>query len=368
VTAGAGGRTDVTRAAFGRTPAGEAVEIFTLTNPHGLAVRAATYGGTIVSLSVPDRDGHMADVVLGHDSLEEYVGDSNYLGAIIGRFANRIADARFAVDGKTYRLAANNGPNHLHGGRTGFDRVVWRVAPFCTDRAAGVALSYVSPDGQEGYPGNLDVGVIYTLTDRNELVVDFLATTDRATPVNLTQHTCFNLTGDGARGILGHLLRINADLMTPVDANLIPTGEMVPVAAGPFAFRTLAAIGARIGADDEQLRRGRGYDHNFVLKREAEAGPVHAAQVVEPTSGRTLDVYTTEPGLQFYSGNAIGSGDSTNGQVTGKAGRMYAPRAGLCLETQHYPDSPNQPGFPSTILRPGAQYRSRTVFAFGVRG
>ncbi len=366
MTAGAGGRTDVSRAAFGRTPTDEAVEVFTLTNPHGLAMRAATYGGTIVSLSVPDRDGHMADVVLGHDSLEDYVGDSNYFGAIVGRFANRIANARFAVDGKTHRLAANNGPNHLHGGRTGFDRVVWRAAPFSTDRAAGVALSYASPDREEGYPGNLDVGVMYTLTDRNELVVDFLATTDQATPVNLTQHTCFNLTGDGARDILGHLLRINAELMTPVDANLIPTGEMAPVAGGPFDFRTHTAIGARIAADDEQLHRGRGYDHNFVLEREADAGLVHAAQVVEPGSGRTLDVYTTEPGLQFYSGNAIGSGNSSSGRVAGKAGRMYGPRAGLCLETQHYPDSPNQPGFPSTILRPGAQYRSRTVFAFGV--
>lgn len=365
VTAG-GSRTDVTRAAFGRTPAGEAVEVFTLTNPHGLTVRAATYGGTIVSLSAPDRDGHMADVVLGHDSLEGYIGDSNYFGAIIGRFANRIASARFAVDGKTYRLAANNGPNHLHGGRTGFDRVVWRAGPFCTDHAAGVALSYISPDGEEGYPGNLDVGVMYTLTHRNELVVDFLATTDQATPVNLTQHTCFNLTGDGAGDILGHLLRINADLMTPVDENLVPTGEMAPVAGGPFDFHTLTAIGARIAADDEQLRRGRGYDHNFALNRGEEAGLVHAAQVVEPGSGRTLDVYTTEPGLQFYSGNAIGSGDSASGRVTGKAGRVYGPRAGLCLETQHYPDSPNQPGFPSTILRPGAQYRSRTVFAFGV--
>jgi aldose 1-epimerase len=368
VTARAGGRTVVTRAAFGRTPAGEAVEAFTLTNPQGLAARAATYGGTIVSLSVPDRDGHMADVVLGHDSLEEYLGDSNYFGAIIGRFANRIANARFAVDGKTYRLAANNGPNHLHGGRIGFDRVVWRAAPFCTDRAAGVALSYTSPDGEEGYPGNLDVGVMYTLTDRDELVVDFLATTDQATPVNLTQHTCFNLAGDGARDILGHLLWINADLMTPVGENLIPTGELAPVAGGPFDFRTLTAVGARIASDDEQLRRGRGYDHYFVLKREEGAGLVHVAQVVEPTSGRTLDVYTTEPGLQFYSGNAIGSDNSTNGRVAGKAGRMYGPRAGLCLETQHYPDSPNQPGFPSTILRPGEQYRSRTVFAFGVTG
>jgi aldose 1-epimerase len=362
----ADGRTDVTRAPFGRTPAGEDADVFTLTNPHGLAVRAATYGGTIVSLVVPDRHGHMADVVLGHDSLEEYIGDSNYFGAIIGRFANRIANARFAVDGKTYRLAANNGPNHLHGGRTGFDRVVWRAAPFCTDHAAGVALSYTSPDGEEGYPGNLDVGVMYTLTDRSELVVDFLATTDQATPVNLTQHTCFNLTGAGAGDILGHLLRINADLMTPVDENLIPTGEMAPVVGGPFDFRTLTAVGVRIAADDEQLRRGRGYDHSFVLDRGEEAGLVHAAQVVEPGSGRTLDVYTTEPGLQFYSGNAIGSGDSANGRVTGKAGRVYGPRAGFCLETQHYPDSPNQPGFPSTILRPGAQYRSRTVFAFGL--
>jgi aldose 1-epimerase len=364
VTAGAGGRPDVTRAAFGRTPAGEAVEAFSLTNPRGLAVRAATYGGTIVSLAVPDRNGHMADVVLGHDSLEEYIGDSNYFGAIIGRFANRIANARFAVDGKTYRLAANNGPNHLHGGRVGFDRVVWRAAPFCTDRAAGVALSYTSPDGEEGYPGNLDVGVRYTLTDRDELVVDFLATTDQATPVNLTQHTCFNLAGAG--DILDHLLWINADLMTPVDENLIPTGELAPVAGGLFDFRTLTAVGARIASDDEQIRWGRGYDHNFVLKREAGASLVHAAQVVEPTSGRTLDVYTTEPGLQFYSGNAIGSGNSATGRVAGKAGRIYGPRAGLCLETQHYPDSPNQPGFPSTILRPGAQYRSRTVFAFGV--
>jgi aldose 1-epimerase len=207
--------------------------------------------------------------------------------------------------------------------------------------------------------------VTYTLTERNELVVDYLATTDRATPVNLTQHTCFNLAADGTGDILGHLLRINADLMTPVDENLIPTGELAPLADSPFDFRSLTAVGARIRANDEQLHRGRGYDHNFVLRREAETGLVHAAEVVEPMSGRTLDVYTTEPGLQFYSGNSIGSG-VVGGRVTGKAGRLYPPRAGLCLETQHYPDSPNQPGFPSTILRPDAQYRSRTVFAFGV--
>ena len=349
----------MTRAPFGTTPAGNPVEVFTLTNGPGLEVRAATYGGIIVSLSVPDRDGRMADVVLGHDSLDGYLRGSLYLGAIVGRFANRIANARFTVDGTTYRLAANHGRHHLHGGLKGFDQAVWRAAPFRTDRAAGVALNYTSPDEEEGYPGTLDARVTYTLTDRNELVVDYLATTDQATPVNLTQHTYFNLAGDGAGDVLGHLLRINADLMTPVDHDLIPTGRVTPVAGGPFDFRSLTAIGARIATDDEQLRCGRGYDHNFVLKG-GESGPVHAALVVEPTSGRTLDVYTTEPGLQFYSGNFL------DGSVIGKAGRVYPHRSGLCLETQHYPDSPNQPGFPSTLLRPGAEYRSRTVFAFGV--
>ena len=349
---------DVTRAPFGATPAGDAVEIFTLTNPHGLEVRAASYGGIIVSLLVPDRDGRRVDLVLGHDSLEEYIRDSSYVGAIVGRCANRIANARFTVDGQTYRLTANDGPNHLHGGRTGFDRVVWRAAPFRAHQAAGVALSYTSPEGEEGYPGNLDARVTYTLTHRNELMVEFRATTDRTSPVNLTQHTYFNLGGDGAGDILGHLLQINADLMTPVDEHLIPTGALAPVAGGPFDFRSLTPIGARITTDDEQLRRGRGYDHNFVLNQTG-AGLVHAAQVVEPTSGRTLDVHTTEPGLQLYSGNHL------DGSLIGKAGRAYGHRTGLCLETQHYPNSPNQPGFPSTLLRPGAQYRSRTVFAFG---
>ncbi|OGT96389.1 MAG: galactose mutarotase [Gemmatimonadetes bacterium RIFCSPLOWO2_02_FULL_71_11] len=349
----------MTRAPFGTTPAGDTVEVFTLTNAHGLEVRAGTYGGIIVSLFVPDRDGRMADVVLGHDSLDGYLRGSLYFGAIVGRFGNRIANARFIVDGMTYRLVANDGRNHLHGGLRGFDQVVWRAAPFRTDSTVGVVLSYTSPDGEEGYPGNLNARVTYTLTDRNELVVDYLATTDKATPVNLTQHSYFNLAGEGAGDVLGHLLRINADLMTPVDENLIPTGAIVPVAGGPFDFRSLTAIGARIATDDEQLHRGRGYDHNFVLNR-GEPGLVHAALVVEPTSGRTLDIYTTEPGLQFYSGNFL------DGSVVGKAGRAYRHRTGLCLETQHYPDSPNQPGFPSTLLRPGEDYRSRTVFAFGV--
>jgi aldose 1-epimerase len=357
VNPGARHRTDVVRTSYGTTPAGDPVDLFTLTNARGLELRTLTHGGIIASLCLPDRPGRMADVVLGHDSLEEYLSDSSYFGAIIGRFANRIAGARFTVDGKPYRLAANDGPNHLHGGRTGFDRVVWHAAPFRTGHAAGVALSYISPDGEEGYPGNLRARVRYALTDGNELVVDFRATTDQATPVNLTQHTCFNLNGAG--DVLGHMLWINADLMTPVDEDLIPTGGVAAVAGGPFDFRTLTAIGARIEADDEQLRRGRGYDHNFVLKREYP-GLAHAAKVVEPTSGRTLDVYTTEPGLQFYSGNFI------DGRVIGKEGRVYGPRAGLCLETQHFPDSPNQPGFPSTLLQPGSRYRSRTVFAFGV--
>lgn len=349
----------MTRAPFGTTPAGDTVEVFTLTNAHGLEVRAATYGGIIVSLLVPDRDGRMADVVLGHDSLDAYLRGSLYFGAIVGRFCNRIANARFTVDGMTYRLVANDGRNHLHGGLKGFDQVVWRAAPFRTDSTVGVVLSYTSPDGEEGYPGNLNARVTYTLTDHNELVVDYLATTDKTTPVNLTQHSYFNLAGDGAGDVLGHLLRINADSMTPVDENLVPTGAIVPVAGGPFDFRSLTAIGERIATDDEQLRRGRGYDHNFVLNR-GESGLVHAALVVEPTSGRTLDLYTTEPGLQFYSGNFLA------GSVVGKAGRVYRHRTGLCLETQHYPDSPNQPGFPSSLLRPGADYRSRTVFAFGV--
>jgi aldose 1-epimerase len=361
VVPAAGGRADVTRLPFGTTPAGEPVESFTLTNAHGLEVRALTYGGIIVSLSVPDRRGHVADVVLGYDSLQKYLSDSFHFGAVIGRFCGRIANARFTVDGTTYRLAANDGPNHLHGGPAGFHRVVWRAAPFRTDRTAGVALSYTSPDGEEGYPGNLDARVRYTLTDRNELAVDFRATTDQATPVNLTQHSCFNLTGDGAGDILGHLLWINADRMTPVAENLIPTGQIAPVAGSPFDFRAPTAIGTRIATDDEQLRRARGYDHNFVLNRDA-SGLVHAARVVEPASGRTLDVHTTEPGLQFYSGNFLG------GRIIGKAGRSYCHRAGLCLETQHYPDSPNQPDFPSTILRPGVRFRSRTVFAFGVTG
>lgn len=330
-----------------------------MTNAHGVAVRATTYGGILVSILIPDQAGRLGDVVLGYDTLDAYLRDAAYLGAVVGRYANRIAHARFTLNGTTYRLAANDGRNHLHGGLKGFGKVVWHAVPFQTQSGAGVVLTYTSPDGEEGYPGTVDARVTYTLTDGNELMVDYLATTDKATPVNLTQHSYFNLAGAG--DILDHVLQIDAEAMTPVDETLIPTGEIVPVAGGPFDFRSPTAIGARIAADDAQLHRGRGYDHNFVLSRRGP-GPAHAARVVEPVSERTLDLYTTEPGLQLYSGTFL------DGREIGKGGRAYGHRAGLCLETQHYPDSPNQANFPSTILRPGSAYHSRTVFAFGWGG
>lgn len=357
------GRAFPARDVFGTLPDGETVEAFTLVNAHGLELRAITYGGIIVSLKTPDRAGNRADVVLGFDSLTGYLPNAPYFGAIIGRYANRIARGRFTLDGTTYQLAINNGANHLHGGMRGFDKVVWRGTPFQHDSGVGVELSHTSPDGDEGYPGRVTARVTYTLTDRDELVVDYAATTDWATPVNFTQHSYFNLAGDGVRDILDHRLAIDADAYTPVDATLIPTGELAPVAGTPFDFRTPVAIGARIDRDDPQLRHGGGYDHNFVLNRPGPGrggGPAHAARVVEPTSGRTLDLYTTEPGLQVYSGNLL------DDSFMGKAGHAYRRRFGLALETQHFPDSPNQPSFPSTILRPGDEYRSRTVFEFGV--
>lgn len=350
----------ISRAPFGKTPGGTVVEAFTLTNAHGIELRAITYGAIIVSLRVPDRDGRLDDVVLGYDSLDGYLRDSPYFGAIVGRYGNRIAKGRFTLDGQTYRLATNNGPNHLHGGIKGFDKVVWQAEPFQNDSGVGVAFTHVSPDGDEGYPGTLAARVTYALTHGDEMIVDYLATTDKPTPVNLTQHTYFNLAGAGSRDILGHELVINADSFTPVDSTLIPTGEIASVEGTPFDFRTPTAIGARIGADDQQVRFGGGYDHNFVL-REEDAGLGHAARVVEPSTGRTLDIYTSEPGLQFYSGNFL------DGSITGKASHVYRHRYGFCLETQHYPDSPNNPQFPSTILGPGEEYRSRTVFVFGVQ-
>lgn len=348
----------VKREPFGQTPEGTAVERFTLTNAHGMEVQAMTYGGIILRLHVPDRTGQPGDVVLGYDTLAEYLAANPYFGAIIGRYGNRIAQGRFSLDGQAYTLARNNGPNALHGGVKGFDKVVWQAEPFQNAEAVGIIFTYTSPDGEEGYPGTLTATVTYTLTNANELIFDYHATTDKPTPVNLTQHSYFNLAGQG--DILGHELMLAADEFTPVDSTLIPTGELRNVAGTPFDFTRPTAIGARIDAEDEQLRAGGGYDHNFVLRTSTEPLKL-AARVYEPTSGRVMEIRTTEPGLQFYSGNFL------DGTLTGKGGQVYQHRTGFCLETQHFPDSPNQPSFPSTILRPGQAYRSRTVLTFSVQ-
>ena len=353
---------------FGMTHRGEAVSLYTLKNAHGMQAKVLDYGGIILSLRVPDRNGRLDDVVLGFDSLGDYERGSPYFGAIIGRYGNRIARGRFTLDGRTYTLATNNGPNHLHGGVRGFDKVIWSVTPFQRSDSVGLVMNYTSPDGEEGYPGTLRATVTYTLTDKNEFIFDYQATTDRPTPVNLTQHSYFNLAGDGKGDILGHVVTLNADRFTPVDSTLIPTGEMKSVAGTPFDFRTSTAIGARIDRNDEQLRYGRGYDHNFVLNKGGRGGKggiegdvTLAAHVYEPTTGRVMEISTTEPGLQFYSGNFL---DST---LRGKQGVVYGHRSGFAMETQHFPDSPNKPAFPSTILRPGEEYRSRTIYRFGVQ-
>jgi aldose 1-epimerase len=346
------------RTPFGVTPDGTPVELFTLGNTEGMQLSVMSYGGAIVSLRVPDRNGNLDDIVLVFDSLEGYLGHSHYFGAIVGRCANRIGRGRFELDGSRYQLPINDEPHHLHGGPRGFDRVVWQCEPFSDGRGEGLALRHTSPDGDQGYPGTLTVEVRYLLHEGNELQVDFLAATDKPTPVNLTQHSYFNLAGAGRGDILDHRLSIDAEAYTPVDCTLIPTGKIAPVADTPFDFRAAVAIGARIGSPDPQLEYARGYDHNFVL-RDEEPGLRHAARVMEPVTGRTLDVFTTEPGLQLYSGNQLDG-------VAGRGGRRYGRHSGFCLETQHFPDSPNQPRFPSTMLRLGERYQSRTVFAFGV--
>ncbi|MCS6951774.1 MAG: aldose epimerase family protein [Bryobacterales bacterium] len=343
---------------FGKTPDGVPVELYTLTNRKGVRVSITNYGGIITSLLVPDRNGRSRDIVLGFDTLEGYLKGHPYFGAIIGRYGNRIGQARFTLDGVEYKLAKNDGDNHLHGGLKGFDKVVWKAREYTDGDGLHVALDYRSRDGEEGYPGNLDVNVVYTLNDNNQLRIEYTATTDKPTVVNLTNHSYFNLAGEG--DILGHVLQIQADYFTPVDQGLIPTGELRPVKGTPFDFTTPTAIGARIDADDPQIRFGRGYDHNFVLR--GAAGTLReAAEVYEPSSGRVLRVLTTEPGLQFYSGNFL------DGTLRGKGGQVYAHRSGFCLETQHFPDSPNKPQFPSTVLRPGQTYRSTTVFEFSAR-
>lgn len=342
---------DIQKESFGRLPDGTEIELYTLANSHGLRVRIMTYGATVVSLEVPDRNGKLTDIVLGHDSLDGYLKASPYFGSIVGRYGNRIAKGRFVLDGVTYELAKNNAENHLHGGIKGFDKAVWRAEPVREEGAVGVKFNYLSKDGEEGYPGNLPCTVIYALIEENELKISYEATTDKPTPVNLTHHSYFNLAGQGEGDILGNVLMLNADAYTPVDEGFIPTGEILSVKGSPMDFTSPKAIGAQM-ADVKG-----GYDHNFVLR--GSGGKLGlAAQVYEPTTGRVMEIYTTEPGIQFYSGNFL------DGTITGKGGKVYQEHYGFCLETQHFPDSPNHPKFPSTILRPGEKYTSLTVHKF----
>jgi len=336
---------------FGVTREGRAVSLFTLRNRNGLTTQISNYGGTVTSLRVPDRSGQFKNIVLGYDTLTEYEVGVAYFGALIGRYGNRIAGGRFELDGEEYRLAANNPPNHLHGGECGFDKMVWNAAATESEKGPSLLLSCISEDGQEGYPGKLRVQVRYTLTHDDRLAIAYLASCNQATPVNFTHHSYFNLCSDPGRDVLGHELEIDADCYTPVDQYLIPTGEIAPVAGTPFDFREACRVGLRIDAAHEQLAIGGGYDHNFCLNRPVGKAAVFAARIFEPESGRALEVHTNEPGLQLYSANGLqGSG--------------Y--RTGLCLETQHFPDSPNQPGFPSTILRPGDVFNSQTIYSFAV--
>ncbi|NVD69902.1 galactose mutarotase [Duganella sp. BJB1802] len=338
-------------------PFGPEATLYTLTNANGMIVKISDLGGVITEIHTPGRDGKLADVCLGFDDAAAYLGESHYFGALIGRYGNRIANGRFTLDGQTYQLNVNNGVNHLHGGVDGFHRRMWEAETFATPKSAGLILSYLSADGEQGYPGNLEVTVIYELRENNELRIAFHAITDKATPVNLTNHAYFNLAGKG--DILSHELTIAADAYTPVDSGLIPTGELPAVAGTPFDFRTPHAIGARIDQDDEQLRHGAGYDHNFVLNKSAPRALELAARVRDPSSGRVLEVLTQEPGVQFYSGNFLHDG-------MGGKGRIYGYRSGFCLEPQHYPDSPNCPEFPSTILRPGEEYTTVMAYRFSV--
>jgi len=330
----------------------------TLTNKNGMMVTIMPYGGKIVSLMVPDKNGVLGDVVLGYDSAEQYIGGNPYFGALIGRYGNRIAKGKFILEGTDYQLDTNNGVNALHGGRGGFHNVNWRLEKSGIGNTA--ELYYTSRDGEEGYPGNLKVKVTYSLTDENELMIDYEASTDKSTIVNLTHHSFFNLAGAGNGTILDHSLYINADKFTPVDDGLIPTGELKDVKGTPFDFIKATKIGERIDANDTQLKNGKGYDHNWVLNRKQD-GLSLAAIVSEPTSGRVMEVWTTEPGLQFYSGNFL------NGNDIGKGGKKYEYRSALCLETQHFPDSPNKPSFPSTVLKPGVVYNHKTIYKFKVQ-
>ncbi len=349
----------IKKSAFGTTTDGKAVDLYVLSNARGIEAAITNYGGTVVYLKTPDRAGHSGDIVLSFDDLKGYLQTEPYLGALVGRYANRIAKGRFHLNGKEYKLAVNNGENTLHGGIKGFDKQVWKAST-STDGGASLELTYVSKDGEEGYPGTLSAKVVYTLTPEGDLRIDYTAHTDKDTVINLTNHSYFNLAGPGSGDILKHELTLHASRITPVDAGLIPTGELRPVAGTPFDFLKPHAIGGRINASDEQIRLGGGYDHNWVLDS-ASGSLAKAAEVYEPSTGRTLEVWTTQPGIQFYTGNFL------DGTLKGKQGKTIQRRSGLCLETQHFPDSPNQPKFPSVVLKPGQTYHQTTVWKFGAR-
>jgi aldose 1-epimerase len=353
-------KTNIKKQPFGKTPEGGAADLYTLTNRKGMEAAITNYGGIVVQLRVPDRKGNLADVVLGYDDLDGYIHDKAYLGALIGRYGNRIALGKFSLGGKTYTIPRNNGENTLHGGLKGFNQALWRATELESNHGPSLQLEYLSKDGEEGFPGNLSVKVTYTLTDENQLKIEYSATTDKETVVNLTNHAYFNLAGAGNGDILQHQVMLRADKFTPVSESLIPTGELRSVQGTPMDFRTPTAVGARIEQDDQQLKYGRGYDHNWVLESGGSKTPTLAASVYEPGTGRVLEVWTTEPGVQFYTGNFLDG-------AKGKGGKVYQRRYALCLETQHFPDSPNQPKFPSTVLKPGQRYHTVTIYKFSAR-
>ncbi|MGE5402452.1 MAG: aldose epimerase family protein [Ignavibacteriales bacterium] len=358
------GQSSITKQPFGEISSGQEVSIYKLSNNKGMSAEITNYGGIVVRLIVPDKNGKPGDVVLGFNNPAQYEKDSPYFGAIVGRYGNRIANGEFKLNGVTYHLAKNNDPGgmpcSLHGGKRGFDKVVWTAETLMTKKGPALKLSYLSKDGEEGYPGNLNVTVTYTLTPNNELKIDYTARTDKATPVNLTNHSYFNLKGEGEGNILDHMMMINGTKITPVNKGLIPTGKLEPVKGTPFDFTTPHKIGERIDAGSEQLKFAGGYDHNWVLNKKGNE-PALAAAVYDPSSGRYLEVYTTQPGVQFYSGNFL------DGSLKGKSGKTYERRGAFCLETQHYPDSPNHPEFPSTILQPGTTMKSQTIFKFSIK-
>lgn len=349
----------ISKEAFGQLPDGQQADLYTLTNANGMTVNITNYGGIITKLTAPDKDGQWADVVLGFDSLAPYLSGHPFFGALVGRYGNRIAKGKFKLNGQEYSLAINNGPNALHGGTKGFDKVIWKATEIKQDSVVGLQLEYTSKDMEEGYPGNLTVKVVYTLDNENALTIDYTATTDKPTVVNLTNHSYFNLTGL-KRDILDHEVTIASDSIVPVDTTLIPTGKLRAVEGTPFDFRKATKVGAGIDkVDDEQIKAGGGYDHCWVLKRSGD-GLVQFATVKDPESGRVMEVFTTEPGVQFYTGNFL------DGKLTGK-GATFSKRFGLCLETEHYPDSPNQPQFPTTTLNPGETYKTTTKYKFSAQ-